>query len=318
MQQLHQQRTLGSSGLTVSALGVGTNRWGGGRDKSNARVFQTFQAALDNGLNFFDTAEVYTHGESERLLGECIVRDPRPVVLASKFAPLPSRLSPHALMDALDASLNHLNVETIDLYHVHWPYTLMRIDALMDMMALAVRIGKVRAVGVSNYSAKQMRQAATRLARYHIPLASNEVHYSLLHRQPETNGVLQACRELNVALIAYRPLEGGLLKVQEPSSGTAVAPLHGRFERLPLPGKARQEQLTVLQGMLCEIARGHGKTVSQVALNWLLCKDEHVIPIPGSTNALHVAENVETLNWQLSDDEFAAIDKASAIWKKGR
>ncbi len=103
MQQLHQQRTLGSSGLAVSALGVGTNRWGGGRDKSNARVLQTFQAALDHGLNFFDTAEVYTHGESERLLGECIVRDPRPVVIASKFAPLPSRLSPHALMDALDA-----------------------------------------------------------------------------------------------------------------------------------------------------------------------------------------------------------------------
>ncbi len=308
-----QQRFLGASGLEVSALGVGTNKWGARRAKDDTQIFQAFQAALDGGLTLFDTAEVYNRGESERLLGECISRDKRPVVLASKFAPLASRLSPHALMDALDASLSRLGVDTIDLYHIHWPYSFLRIDALMDMMALAVRIGKVRAVGVSNYNAAQMRQAAARLARYGIPLASNEVHYSLLHRQPETNGVLAACRELNVALIAYQPLEGGLLKNQEPVSTPAAS---GRLERLPRPGKARQEHLTALQGTLGEIARGRGKTASQVALNWLLCRDEHVIPIPGSTNARHAAENAETLNWQLTDEEFAAIDQASQFWKK--
>ena len=320
MKQINQQRVLGASKLEVSALGVGTNRWGGKRGQEDTQVFQAFQAALDAGLTFFDTAEVYTGGESERLLGECIGRDKRPVVIATKFAPLPNRFSPHTLMDALDASLNRLNVETIDLYHIHWPYALMRLDALMDMMALAVRIGKIRAVGVSNFSAKQMRQAAARLARYDIPLASNEVHYNLLHRQPETDGVLEACRELNVALIAYRPLASGLLKAQEPGTSSVPAPASSTLTSL-LPvfrksGQKRQEQLTVLQETLGEIARRHEKTESQVALNWLLQRDEHIIPIPGSTNAKHVSENLGALNWQLSEDEFAALDKASQSWKK--
>lgn len=316
MTQTSHQRFLGATGLEVSALGVGTNQWGARRGKQNSEILQAFQTSLDAGLTLFDTAEVYNRGESERLLGECVNRDGRPVVLASKFAPLPGRLSPHALMDALDASLSRLNVETLDLYYVHWPYTLLRIDALMDMMALAVRIGRIRAIGVSNYSARQMRQAAARLAHYNIPLAANQVHYSLLHRLPETNGVLETCRELNVALVAYQPLESGLLKTQASASRALESAISGRFERLPRPGKARQEQLAALQMTLDEIARGRGKSVSQVALNWLLRKDELVIPIPGSTNARHAAENVETLTWQLSDDEFAALDKASQFAKK--
>lgn len=319
MTQTSQQRFLGATGLEVSALGVGTNRWGARRGRKNSEILRTFQTSLDAGLTFFDTAEVYNRGESERLLGECVNRDKRPVVLASKFAPLPGRLSPHALMDALDASLSRLNAETIDLYYVHWPTVVLRIDALMDMMALAVRIGRIRAVGVSNYNARQMRQAAARLARYGIPLAANEVHYSLLHRQPETNGVLEACQELNVALVAYQPLESGLLKTPETpvqTEHTEEPPTPGRFERLPRPGKARQEQIARLHKALGEIARGRGKTVSQVALNWLLRKDDLVIPIPGSTSADHIAENVETLNWRLSDDEFAALDMASQFAKK--
>lgn len=316
MTDLNQQRVLGASGLEVSALGIGTNRWGIRRGKNRADVAQTFQAALDAGLTFFDTAEVYTGGASERLLGECLGQDKRPVVIASKFAPLPNRLSPHALMDALDASLNRLNVDTIDLYYIHWPFTLMRVDALMDMMALAVRIGKIRAVGVSNFTAKQMRQAAARLARYDIPLAANEVHYSLLHRKPETNGVLEACRKMNVALTAYQPLESGLLKTRDAKHNMAVAPTSTRSLALPSPRKKREEQVNALQETLAEIANRHEKTVSQVALNWLLMRDEHVIPLPGSTSARHVTENVETLNWQLSEDEFAVIDKASAPWKK--
>jgi aryl-alcohol dehydrogenase-like predicted oxidoreductase len=320
MAQTNQQRLLGASGLEVSALGLGTNSWSLKREKNEARIFQTFRASLDAGLTFFDTAEVYTGGESERLLGECIGRDKRPVVIASKFAPLPNRFSPHALMDALDASLSRLNVETIDLYHIHWPYTLMRIDALMDMMALAVRLGKIRAVGVSNFSARQMRQAAARLTRYDIPLASNEVHYSLLHRRPEVNGVLEACQELNVALIAYRPLEGGLLNAGKETASAEDDPASpkrpGLLPSLRKARQRRQEQMTILQTTLSAIASAHGKTVNQVALNWLLQRDEHIIPIPGSTRAEHVAEDAGALTWQLSEDEFAALDEASLPWKK--
>ncbi len=321
MAQTYQQRVLGASGLEVSPLGLGTNRWGGKRGQGESALYQTFQTALDSGLTFFDTAEIYTGGESERVLGECMGRDQRPVVIATKFAPLPNRLSPHALMDALDASLSRLGIETIDLYYIHWPYTLMRVDALMDMMALAVRIGKIRAVGVSNFSAKQMRQAAARLARYHIPLAANEVHYSLLHRQPEVNGVLQACQDLNVALVAYRPLESGQLRAQ---------PVTGPEKDAPAPRKrvgflstrksrsqtTRQEQMNILQETLGEIARAHEKTVSQVALNWLLQRDEHIIPIPGSSSVTHLVENLGALNWQLGEEEYALLDTVSQPWKK--
>lgn len=320
MMQTNQQRVLGASGLEVSALGLGTNRWSVKGDEGDASIFPTFQAALDAGLTFFDTAEIYTGGESERLLGECMGRDKRPVVIATKFAPLLNRVSPHALMDALDASLGRLNIETIDLYHIHWPYTLMRLDALMDMMALAVRIGKIRAVGVSNFSAKQMRQAAARLARYDVPLASNEVHYSLLHRQPEVDGVLEACQELNVALIAHRPLASGQLHslpTSYPPPSVSRYSLAGLLSTLGKRSRqTRQEQKMILHETLSAIASSHGKTISQVALTWLLQRDEHIIPIPGSTNPVHVAENLGALGWHLSDDEFALLDNVSLPWKE--
>ena len=292
---INQYRSLGATGIRVPSLGTGTNRWTQG--KNDEDVFQTFHSLVDAGLNFFDTAEVYSFGKSERLLGACIQRYSQPVVIASKFAPY--RLSRRQFMNALDASLNRLGRKTIDLYYIHFPYSFLSIETLMDLMAQAVKAGKVRAVGVSNFNVNQMRRAATRLTRYDIPLAANQVRYNLLHRQPEWNGVLDACRELNVALVAYRPLERGRLRAEAPGAKS----LTNRTEKAS--SKAIQETLQT-------IAQQHGKTVSQVALNWLLRRDEHVIPIPGTTNTRHAMENADTLSWQLSDDEFAAIDLASS------
>jgi aryl-alcohol dehydrogenase-like predicted oxidoreductase len=289
-------------------LGVGTNRWEQG--KNDEAIFQVFQSLLDSGVNFFDTAELYNRGKSERLIGACLRRDHRPVVIASKFAPFPMRLSRRQFMNALDASLSRLGVETIDLYYVHFPFTLLSIETLMDLMAQAVESGKIRAVGVSNFNVKQMHRAATRLARYHIPLAANQVRYNLMHRQPEENGVLDACRELNVALVAYRPLEKGRLKSntvpRAPSSGSPSST--GREEKAP----SKEE---VLQETLQTIAQQRGKSALQVALNWLLRRDEHVIPIPGTVCERHALENADTLSWELTDAEFAAIDQASSPWK---
>lgn len=317
MERIDQQRLLGATGLEVSALGMGTNRWS---IREDTRLLPVFQAALDYGVTFFDTAEVYMNGESERMLGVCMRRERRPVMIATKFAPLPTRVSRHTVIDALDASLSRLNAETIDLYYVHWPRSLMSIDTLMDMMALAVRIGKIRAVGVSNFNARQMRQAASRLARYGIPLAANEVQYSLLHREPETNGVLDTCRELNVALVAYKPFERGLLKLQETSEEagqvSSQARRNGLLSAFNRQEHLRQEHMTALQATLREIAQGRQKTVSQVALNWLLQRDEHIIPIPGTTSVAHVIENAGALTWRLSEDEFAVLDVVSRPWKR--
>jgi aryl-alcohol dehydrogenase-like predicted oxidoreductase len=309
MTQMTQHRSLGGTELIVSPLGVGTSRWGG-RGQSKEAVFEAFEASLNAGVTFFDTAEVYTRGNSERSLGECMKRANRVAIIASKFAPLPNRRSPHTLMDALDASLNRLGA--LDLYYVHFPFTFLNLDALMDMMALAVHAGKIRAVGVSNYNARQMRRAAARLARYGIPLAANEVHYSLLHRQPETNGVLDACRELNVALVAYRPLESGKLRETTLPEGTQVPAKRNLASLIP-PAlrKAERERLAAIQGTLSTIGQGYGMTTSQVALKWLLQRDEHIIPIPGATSAHHAIENAEALKWYLSDEEFAAIDRVT-------
>ena len=292
----HQYRSLGTSGIMVSPLGVGTNKWMQGRN--DEPVSQVVQSFLDAGGNFFDTAEVYGLGKSERLLGTCLQQNTRPVVVASKFAPWPYRLSCRQFMDALDASLSRLGLPAIDLYYIHWPFTFLKVETLMDMMAQAVEAGKVRAVGVSNFNAGQMRRAAARLARYDIPLAANEVHYSLLHRKPEVNGVLDACRELDVALVAYYPLEAGRLKSKETSSSSSTS----------ISAKQEGE----LRKTLTEIANKRGKSVSQVSLNWLLRRDKHVIPIPGATGARHVLDNVDMLSWEMADEEFAAIDQASS------
>jgi aryl-alcohol dehydrogenase-like predicted oxidoreductase len=299
-----QNRLLGASGIRVSPLGTGTNRWSQG--KNDEAVFQTFSSLVDAGVNFFDTAEIYSMGKSERLLGACLQRDPRPVVIATKFFPSPTRLFRRQFMNALDASLRRLGRRTIDLYYIHFPYTLLSVETMMDLMAQAVEAGKIRAVGVSNFSVEQMRRAAVRLEKYGIPLAANQVRYNILHRQPEVNGVLAACRELNVALVAYRPLERGLLRSDDVRGG-APGPVSSISEK----GKTTSKE-EVVRKTLQMIAQEHGKSVSQVALNWLLRRDEHVIPIPGTTNASHAMENVDTLTWQLSDDEFASVDRVSS------
>jgi aryl-alcohol dehydrogenase-like predicted oxidoreductase len=310
---MNERRRLGASGIVVSALGAGTWSWGDapfwgyGGMPDRTEIAAAFRASLDAGVTFFDTAELYGGGGSERLLGTLAREAGRAVIIASKFTPFPHRLSARTLHAALDHSLSRLGVETLDLYLIHWPYTLLRIEPLMDALAEAVRAGKVRAVGVSNFDAFGMRRAHDRLARYGIPLAANEVRYNVFARQPETNGVLAACRELDVALIAHSPLIHGVLADDD-------TPLSVGGPRRFLPAY-RGERLRAIHAMtatLRAIARARGCTVAQVALNWLLCQDDRIIPIPGAKRAAHARENAGALGWRLTDTELAIINRLSA------
>jgi len=283
-------RRLGKTGVEVPAIGVGTNRWSYGAN--DAPVFETYQALLGAGGGFIDTAEIYGFGKSERLIGDCIRKDGRPVLVASKFAPFIARTSPRHLLAALDASLSRLAIAAIDLYYVHFPFPFADLDGFADGLAEAVKSGKAKHVGVSNFNGDQMRRIADRLARSNIPLAANEVHYSLAHRNPETNGVLDACRELDVALVAYFPLASGRL--------TAA------------PDAAKPDKLDPVRHALAEVAQAHQATPSQAALNWLLARDERVILIPGATKPHHARANLAALDWRLTDEEFAMLDGASA------
>ncbi len=285
------QRQLGHGGDAVSALGVGTNRWRQGTN--DGAVFETYQALLDGGVDFIDTAEVYGFGKSERLIGDCIRKDGRPVKVASKFAPFIARTMPRQLIGALDASLARLGLQSLELYYVHFPFPFTPLETFAEGLVEAVKSGKTRQVGVSNFSAEQMRRIADMLGRSGVRLAANEVSYSVMNRKAETNGVLDACKELDVALVAYFPL----------ASGRLAAP--------PADGGA-PDRTAVLRRTVAEVAQAHQASVSQVALNWLLGRDPHVIPIPGASKAAHARENVAALGWRLTDDEFAAIEAASA------
>ncbi len=289
MSESGTERPLGRSGLSVPALGVGTNRWDAS-SPDQARLRDTFAAALDAGMGFFDTAEVYNAGRSERAVGEADRAAGRPVLLASKFAPFPYRVAGAQFASALDNTLERLGRDRLDLYYLHFPYSPLGVGTWMRAMAAAVRAGKIRAVGISNCSVAQMQKAAGVLARYGVPLAANQVHYSVLHRRPETDGVLDACRRMEVALVAYRPLGGGA--VSAGSSGRQGRP--------------------AVADTLREVAAARGATAAQVALAWLLKRDDHVIAIPGATRPEHVRENSGALSLELSDEEFAVIDRASA------
>lgn len=296
--------------LPLPPLGVGTWAWGDRivwgyeTDYGRADVEAAFHASLAAGLTFFDTAEVYGWGTSERILGALGRSSPAPLVLATKYAPF--RPGTSAMDRALKGSLRRLAVEQIDLYQIHFPPPLVRLERLMDALAEAVHDGRLRAVGVSNFSAAQMRRAHAALARRGVPLTSNQVEYSLLHREPERDGVLRACRELGVTLMAYSPLAMGLL-------GGGYDPLAGRLPRRLrryLTG-ARAGSIAAVLRQLKEIADTHGRTPAQVALNWLL-RQPGLMAIPGAKTAHQAEENAGALGWSLSDAEAAALEQASA------
>ena len=311
MQTFFDRVPLGATGIQISPMGIGTWAWGdtwfwqyGKGGYTDADLNAAYQASLAHGITFFDTAEIYGRGRSERLLGQFARKAGWPVVITTKFFPLPWRVSKGQLMRALRHSLDRLGLESVDLYQMHWPFPPVSIDTWMDAMADAVQAGLIRAVGVSNYNAEQTRRAHDALARRGVPLASNQVDYSLLQRKPETNGLLALCKQLNVTLIAYSPLAQGLLTgkytPQNPPPG-----LRGRRYGGIL---ARIQPLT---GLLREIGQAHGgKTPAQVALNWTISKG--TVPIPGAKNARQAIDNAGALGWRLADAEVAALDAASA------
>jgi aryl-alcohol dehydrogenase-like predicted oxidoreductase len=267
-----------------------------------------FEASLSAGVNLFDTAAMYSGGASEQRMGE--LAEGKSVIIATKF-PSGWLSTTEALPDTLDQSLTRLRRSTIDLYQHHFPSRRISIPALMDLMADAVDAGKVTAIGVSNYSAAQLRTAHAALARREIPLASNQVEYSLLHRAPEVNGVLDACRELGITLIAYQPLAMGVLTGKyRPGDRPKGIRRYGRYFR----GDGLKKAQPVV-ALLREIGEGHAKTPGQVALRWLI-EQEGILPIPGAKNGRQAASNGEALSFSLADAEIEALDRATTAWRR--
>lgn len=315
-----QTVTLGPNGPEVPALGIGTWAWGdslfwqygGAYGADDIRA--AFEAAIAAGVTFFDTAEVYGLGKSEELLGEFAQSHGTPITVATKYMPLPWRFGAQSVADALTASLKRLKVPSVTLYQVHWPFDFfMSQKTLMNALADEVNQGRIQTIGVSNYSAKQMREAHSLLAARGIPLAVNQVQYSLLHRNIETNGVLEAARNLEVTILAYSPLAQGLLTGKY-TVGSDLRPTGARRIDPKFSKKGLQEIEPVLAAME-SIGAAHGKTTVQVALNWLVGKGG-VVPIPGAKNAKQAEQNAGALGWAMTDIEREQLDNVSAPWVK--
>ena len=297
--------------LHAVEMGLGAWQWGDrmvwqyGQGYGDDEVHKAFLASVNEGIRFVDTAEVYGSGRSERLLGEFLKQTDQPILVATKYAPFPWRFGKHAIVRALKASLERIGVESVDLYQIHFPGFTMNTDTMMDGLAECVKSGMARTVGVSNFGQTRMLAAYSALARQNIPLAANQVHYSLLRRDVEKDGTLARCKELGIRLISYSPLEQGLLTGKYSSSKPPSGIRNRQYARL-------LSKIQPLLKLITEIGQDHGgKSNAQVALNWTICKG--TLPIPGAKNESQAQQNAGALGWKLTDDEVAKLDAASDL-----
>ena len=259
-------------GTTIPAIGLGLWDYGGGsspdysRDESDVAAIQS---AIEIGYRHFDTAEYYASGHSEELLGRALQGHTRgDFFVTTKVSP--SNISYDDLLAACDRSLKRLQTDYIDLYLIHWPSETIPLRESMRAMNRLVADGKIRHVGVSNFGLALLQEA---IERCETPLATNQVHYNVLHREWQANGVVAYCQQNNVLVTAYSPVKDGVLK----------------------------------NATINEIAQSHNATPAQVAIQWLI-QQPQVITIPKSSNKQRQQENWEAAKVALSPSDVQALD----------
>jgi len=319
-----QYRKLGNSDLKVSPIGLGVMQFAGGRGAFQTMFpsipekerDQIIQRALEGGINWFDTAELYSGGQSEKYLAASLQAagaDDSRVVIATKWSPF-LRFATN-IRKTINIRLNNLKPYQIDLYQIHNPWSFSSPEKEMEMMAELVRAGKIHSVGVSNFNADQMYRAHQALTDLGLPLASNQVNYNLLNREIESNGLLDAARELGVTIIAWSPLASGLLTGKfhkNPEILARTPPVRRR--RLENQLESSQPVIQVLD----DIAQKYGTEPAQVALSWLINNQgDLVVAIPGASRVGHVEESIGAMNLQLSEKDLKRLDEVSRKYKGG-
>jgi aryl-alcohol dehydrogenase-like predicted oxidoreductase len=305
-----EQRRLGRSGLHVSAVGIGCNNFGGRIDASATQ--EVVDAALECGINFFDTADVYGEQRSEELLGKALGGRRQQAVIATKFGmPTgPSRQerggSRHYLMRAVEASLQRLGTDYIDLYQIHAPDPATPIDETLSALNELVTAGKVRYIGHSNFSGWQIADADwTARSRNLTPFVTAQNHYSLLERAVQTE-VLPACEHFGLGQLPYFPLASGMLtgkyqRGQPAPEGTRLA----RVARLAQRALT-EDNFSQVEG-LAGFAEARGRTLLDLAFGWLLSQPVITSVIAGATSAEQVQANAAAAQWRLDDEEMEEV-----------
>jgi aryl-alcohol dehydrogenase-like predicted oxidoreductase len=318
MIEIAKKRPLGRTQIEITPIGLGAWQFSEGRGGARGswspvareETDAIIQASLEGGVNWFDTAELYGFGRSEvglarglRLAGKA----DGDVVIATKWNPLLRTAG--SIRKTIGKRQRCLEPFSIDLHQVHFPASFSSTEAEMNAMAELAEEGAIRAIGVSNFDVRRMRRAHQALVRRNLVLASNQVKYSVMDRRIETNGVLETAKELGITIIAYSPLEMGLLtgKFHKDSELLGSRPFGRRIRLRRLIEKSRR-----LISTLEEIAAPRGVSVAQVALAWLVnFHGPTVVTIPGASKVHHARESAGAMQFALTEDEMARIDETS-------
>ena len=301
-----EYRRLGS--LNVSLVGIGCNNFGWRTDAAGTAA--VVDAALDAGINFFDTADCYGAGQSEEFLGAALKNRRNKAIIATKFGVKMGEgkegARPEYVREALDASLQRLQADTIDLYQIHLPDPKTPIAETMQALNDAVKAGKVREIGCSNFSVEQMRAAqATRGPQYFVSL-QNE--YSLLHREPEKD-VLPECERTGVGFLPYFPLANGLLtgkyRKGEPFPDSSRAKDAFGPKVFTAANLERAEALTAF-------ARSRRRSLLELAFSWLAARPQVCSVIAGAKTPEQVRANSAAASWKLTAADLAELDEIMA------
>jgi aryl-alcohol dehydrogenase-like predicted oxidoreductase len=320
MKQNLPLRSVGKSDLMITPIGLGC--WQFSKQKNMAGKFwpdmqddlikKMVEISLEGGINWFDTAEIYGNGASEKALAAALKesgKKPGEIIVATKWWPM-FRFASN-IAKTIDERIATLAPYPIDLYQVHQPWGFSNEKAEMEAMARLVKEQKIRYVGVSNFSAAKMRSAWEALQKQGIHLVSNQVRYNLLDRKIESNGILQTAKELGITIIAYSPLAQGLVTGKFHDNPELLKNIGMRKYSSAFKPAGLEKSRPVVK-YVQELAVKYNVTPSQIALNWLInSHGETVVAIPGATKESHAKENVGTMTFTLTAEDIFMLDKHS-------
>ncbi|GAA3706702.1 aldo/keto reductase [Microlunatus aurantiacus] len=310
-----QKRPLGTSGLEVSAIGLGCMTMTGGYSTTPDRqeMISLLHQAVDLGVTFFDTAEIYGFHANEELVGDALAPYGDQVVIATKFAqdidpverkPRDRMLGPSEIAGAVEGSLQRLGLEVIDLYYQHRVNPDVPIEEMAGAVKDLVDAGKVRHFGMSEAAADTIRRAHAVQ-----PVAAVQSEYNLWWRRPETD-ILTVCAELGIGFVPFSPLGKGFLTgTVDSSTSFAANDLRAQIPRFA--GEALEHNLALVAEVK-EIARAKGTTPGQIALAWLLAQQPWIVPIPGTTKSHRLEENLAAADVVLTETELTQLDELSS------
>lgn len=316
MEQKIELRKLGKSDLIITPIGLGCwqfskgGNWGGKfwPVLDDDVILDVVRISLEGGINWFDTAEAYGNGNSERNLSKALGLmniKPGDVGIATKWWPFLRTAG--QIGHSIDERLKCLSPYPVDLYQVHQPWGFSSVKKEMEAMAQLVEAKKIKYVGVSNFSAKQMRRAWETLQKHGINLVSNQVQYNLLNRKIESNGVLATAKELGITIIAYSPLAQGLLTGKFHDNPELIKHTGYRRHFSQFKSKGLEKSRPVIE-LVKELAAKYGVTPSQIALNWLInYHGETVVAIPGASKSKHAEENIGAMKFRMTEEDMAKL-----------